>query len=303
MKKRIIIAGGTGFVGEAVSSYFLNKNYELVVLTRGSTKSKNGIDFQHWDGKTMDEWVKKLEEAEVVINLSGKNIDCRFTDQNKKLLLSSRLDSTKVLLEAILTLNDPPKMWINASSGAMYQPNEIPNTEGETDFRDGFLAEMSLAWEATFFEKELPSTKRASLRISLIFGNDGGVFPVLRKITGLLLGGFVGSGQQKMSWMHIDDAVRGIDYIIENSIEGPVNFSTMEPPTNKELMRSLRRVMGIPFGLPAPAFGLKIGAFFLDTEPSLLLNSVNFIPQKLVDKGFIFKYANLEQALQQLVKR
>jgi len=303
MKNKIVIAGGTGFIGEALVDHYKNKNWEVVVLTRGATKTKEGILYQNWDGKTLGDWPDSLNNAEVLINLSGKNINCRFTEWNKKLLLSSRLDATNILSEAILNVKHPPKIWLNASSGAMYQPTNIPNTEKEKEHRGGFLAEMALAWEKAFFERELPKTKRASLRISLIFGNNGGVFPILKKITSLFLGGTVGSGKQKMSWIHIKDAIRAIDYIIDNSIEGPVNFSTKSPPSNKEFMKMLRKSTGVFMGAPAPAFGLKIAGFFLRTEPSLLLNSINLMPQKLIEEGFVFEYGTLEKAFQQLLKK
>ncbi len=302
MKKRIVIAGGSGFIGKAISNHFLANDYEVVVLTRDKSQQKDNINYQHWDGKSLGKWLDNLSGAEALINLSGKSINCRFTDENKQALISSRVNTTRLLSDAVTSLANPPKVWLNASAGAMYSSGKEANTEDEAVFSNSFLSKMALAWEEAFYKDNLPQTRRVSLRISLILGEDGGVFPVLKKITSMFLGGAAGSGNQIMSWMHINDAVRAIEFLIKNNIEGPVNFSTSNPKSNKQFMKTLRKVMGVPFGIPAPAFGIKLGSSVLGTEPSLLLDSVNFIPKKLNDKGFKFNYEHLDEALTDLVK-
>lgn len=298
----MVIAGGSGFFGNHLIDYF-KKTYQVIVLTRGLTGFKDDVKYVNWDAKTIEDWTDKLNEAEVLINLTGKSINCRFTDENKKELLSSRIDSTNVLAKAIQKLEHPPKMWLNASAGAMYRVENVPNTEEDKDYKDDFLAQMAIEWEKTFFEKELPKTKRVSMRISLILGKDGGVFPVWKKITKLFLGGKVGDGKQMISWIQIEDAVKAVQFIIENEMEGIVNFSTNHPVSNKDLMKALRKEMNIPFGFPAPELGVKLGGIFLNTEPSLLLDSVNFIPKKLLDNNFTFNYPTITEAFKKLLEK
>jgi uncharacterized protein (TIGR01777 family) len=299
-KTRMIIAGGSGFFGNYLIDFF-KKQYTVVVLTRGASTFENDVEFVHWDGKSQGNWLNCLAGAEVLINLSGKSINCKFTEENKKKLMSSRIESTKALVIGVSSLKHPPKVFLNASAGAMYALLDAPNVEGDNAFKTNFLSEMALSWEAEFFKGELPKTRRATLRISLILGRSGGVYAVLRKITKCYLGGFVGSGNQIMSWIHIEDAIKSIEFIISNeSIKGPVNMSTIKPESNANFMRQLRTSLAVFFGFPAPAIGLKMASSLIDIEPSLILNSVNFIPKKLLDAGFKFKFEKLEAALKDL---
>lgn len=299
-KPIIVIAGGTGFFGNYLINYF-KKKYSIVVLTRKASFSENGIEYINWDGKTFGDWLNFIEGADVLINLSGKSINCKFTEQNKDKLLSSRIDSTKILVKGVSGLKNPPKLFLNASAGSMYELMDRPNVETDIDFKKGFLSEMALKWEETFFKEELPKTRRATLRISLILGEDGGVYEVLKKLSSFYLGGSVGSGKQIMSWMHIEDAVKAVEFIIDNeTISGPINFSTETPESNASFMKKLRKSIRVPLGLPAPAFGIKFMSNFINIEPSLVLNSVNFIPKELVQKGFKFRYEKLEDALKDL---
>ncbi len=296
----MVIAGGSGFFGSYLIDYFKDK-YSIKILTRTSNKSNNEVEYLVWDGKTIDAWKSSLENSDVLINLSGKSINCRFTEDNKEKLLCSRLDSTRALREAVKSLDEPPKVWLNASAGLVYKPGVIPNTEEDLSTNTGFLSEMAIAWEKAFFKNELPETRRVAMRISLLLGKEAGVFPVWKKLTKLLLGGKVGSGKQMISWMHIHDAARAVEFLIENKLEGPVNFSTNHPLSNAELMSMLRKVVGVPFGFPAPAFGIKIVAPLIGAEPSLLLDSVNFIPEKLNKTGFEFNFSKFEEACADLI--
>ncbi|MGB0888301.1 MAG: TIGR01777 family oxidoreductase [Vicingaceae bacterium] len=298
-KPIIVIAGGSGFFGSYLANFFKEK-YSVVVLTRKDAYAFTGVKYVKWDGETTGDWINSLENSEALINLSGKSINCRFSDKNKKLLLKSRIDSTKTLLAGIQELKNPPKVFLNASAGAMYVPKDVPNVETDTIFKTDFLSKMALEWEETFFKEELPHTRRAALRISLILGDDGGVYQVLQKLAKLYLGGHVGSGKQKMSWIYIEDAARAVEYIIKNNIKGAVNLSTENVETNKSFMQKMRNSLGIPFGATAPALGVKMMSRFIDIEPSLVLNSVNFIPKKLIDSGFEFKFNQLDKALENL---
>ena len=300
LKSKIVIAGGSGFFGKHLIKYYKTSK-QVVVLTRGKSEFKNEVEYVNWDGKTLGDWKDVVNNAEVLINLSGKSINCRFTDVNKKRLLSSRIDSTKILAEAISEVNIPPNIWLNASSGAMYEDGSEPSVEADFTLDNSFLSKMSLAWENVFFEMDLPKTRRVALRISLLLGSDDGVLPLLKKITKLGMGGRAGSGNQNISWIHIDDAVKAVDFIIKNGgIKECVNFSTTGVISNTNFMRKLRENLNIPFGFPAPGFAIRISTFFLRKEPSLILNSVNFIPQKLLENGFQFKFTNIDEALNDL---
>ena len=301
MQEKIIIAGGSGFFGQALTNYF-KKTHEVIVLTRSSSFLKDGVHYQNWGKNNLEEWAPVLNQAKALINLSGKSINCRFSEKNKKALLDSRINTTRLLASAIEHTSTPPKLWINASAGALYNPGNQPNDEYDTTFNNtSFLGKMALAWEEAFYEKELPQTRKVALRISLILGKNGGVFPVLQQLTRLRLGGKVGSGNQFISWIHLYDAIQAVQFIMENtSIEKAVNLSTNEPCSNTYFMSALRKSLGISIGIPAPTFGVKIASFFLRKEPSLLLDSVHFIPKKLNEAGFVFKYKDVNSAFEQL---
>lgn len=300
VKPVIVVAGGSGFFGSYLVNFF-KKKYSVIVLTRKDSYSDKEVEYVNWDGKTSGDWLNAVEGAEVLINLSGKSINCRFTHSNKKKLLRSRIDSTKALIDGVSSLSNPPKVFLNASAGAMYELLEKPNIETDTKFKYEFLSRMALKWEEEFFKLKLPQTRMAALRISLILGKDGGVYDVLQKLTKLYLGGAVGSGNQIMSWIHIKDAARAVEFIIDNAnVEGVVNFSTEKSESNADFMKKLRESLKVSFGFPTPAIGIKLMSYLIDIEPSLVLTSVNFSPRKLLLNGFKFKYEKLEDALKEL---
>ena len=299
-KPTIVIAGGTGFFGNYLINFF-KEDYSVIVLTRRESYSENEVEYVNWDGKSVGDWENSIEGAEVLINLSGKSINCKFTKENKSLLLSSRIDSTRVLVKVVGQLKNPPKAFLNASAGSMYQILDRPNIESDINFNECFLSEMALKWEEEFFKNELPNTRWVAFRISLILGKKGGVYDVLQKLTKLYLGGFVGSGKQIVSWMHIEDAAKAVQFLIDKkSMNGPINFSTSKPDSNANFMKKLRNSLNVSFGFPSPAFGLKLASCVIDIEPSLVLDNVNFIPKRLLDSGFQFKYEKLEDAFKDL---
>ena len=299
-KPTIVIAGGTGFFGNYLINFF-KKDYSIIVLTRKKSYLENEVKYVNWDGERQGGWLTCIDGAEVLINLSGKSINCKFTKENRGKLLSSRINSTKALVTGISSLKNPPKVFLNASSGSMYQLQDRPNTESDVDFKNNFLSDMALKWEEEFFKNELPNTRRVALRISLILGKSGGIYEVLQQLTKLYLGGFVGSGKQMMSWIHFKDAVNAIEFIISHDdLNGSINFSTINTESNTNFMRKLRVSLNVRFGFPAPKIGLKLMSSIIDIEPSLVLNSVNFIPRKLLDNGFKFQYEKLEDAFKDL---
>jgi len=241
MEKKIIIAGGTGFIGKAISTHYLDKGYDVVVLTRGETDTSNGIIYRHWDGKSKGNWIKLLESSELLINLTGKSVDCRYTKKNKELILSSRIDSTQVLEEAIKELVKPPSLWINASTATIYKHSlNVPMTEKTGDIGNDFSMGVAKAWEKTFFKNDIPYVRKVALRMSLVLGKEEGVLPVLKQLTKFRLGGFHGNGKQKFAWLHIHDLIRIINWVEKNEIEGPINCTSNGELTNKQFMKALR---------------------------------------------------------------
>mgnify|MGYP004513419809 CR=1 FL=1 len=296
---KIIIAAGTGFLGKNLEEYFTGKGEEVYILTR-NPKRNNEI---RWDARTLGEWKNVLENADVLINLTGKSVDCRYTEKNKKEIYSSRIESTKVLQEAVDQCIRKPKVWLNASSATIYTHSETHlNTEKNGIIGDDFSMNICNSWEEEFFRVENETTRKTALRTSIVLGSNGGAFTKLKMITKLGLGGKQGRGTQKFSWIHIDDFCRAVDFIIENEmISGIVNVTAPNAVPNEEFMRKLRNRMNIPFGLNAQVWQLEIASIFLQTETELLLKSRNVYPEKLIQTGFKFNYPDIETAFQNLV--
>ncbi|MCJ8155312.1 TIGR01777 family oxidoreductase [Chryseobacterium sp. SSA4.19] len=296
---KIIIAAGTGFLGRNLKKYFTGKGNEIYILTR-NPKNENEI---RWDAQTLGEWKHVLENADMLINLTGKSVDCRYTEKNKKEIYSSRINSTKVLQEAVDQCVSKPKVWLNASSATIYTHSETHlNTEENGIIGDDFSMNICKSWEEEFFRVKNETIRKITLRTSIVLGNNGGAFTKLKMITKLGLGGKQGRGNQKVSWIHIEDFCRAVEFIIHNkNISGAVNITAPNPLSNKHFMSSLRKEMKIPFGLNAPVWQLEIASIFLRTETELLLKSRNVYPEKLIRNGFEFKYPYLETAFQDLI--
>lgn len=301
--KKLVIAGGSGFLGEALIEKFKNQMEEIVVLTRGASKNVGNVTYLNWDAKTFGSWCPKLEGATAVINLCGKSVDCRYTEENKKIIFSSHLDSTKIIGDAILKCQDPPKIWINGASATIYGASESePMTEAKGKIGTGFSIEVCKAWEKIFNSFTLPKTRMINLRISLVFGKTGGVFPVLYKLAKRGLGGKMGNGKQQVSWVHIDDFCNIINWMIETeTAKGVYNIVTTKPVTNDKLMKLIRKRSGVPFGLPSPAWLLEVGALFIRTETELILKSRYSVPEKLLNEGFKFKFTSAEDCVNDLI--
>jgi len=296
---KIIIAAGTGFLGKNLEKYFTEKGNQVYILTR-NPKRKNEI---LWDAKTLGEWKNLLENSDVLINLAGKSVDCRYTDKNKKEIYDSRINSTKILQQAVDNCINKPKVWLNASSATIYVHSETHlNTEENGIIGDDFSMNICKSWEKEFFKTENEDIRKVALRTSIVLGNNGGAFTKLKLITKLGLGGKQGRGNQSVSWIHIDDFCKAVEYIIENkNISGKINVTAPNPLSNEEFMRKLRKEMKIPFGLNAAFWQLEIASVFLKTETELLLKSRNVYPEKLMESGFKFTYPNVEIAFKNLV--
>ena len=307
----MILAGGSGFLGRLLGEHFQSRGWEPVVLTRQASASAKFAELS-WDARTLGEWQGAVDGSEVVINLAGRSVNCRFTPKNRRQVMDSRVDSTRVLGEAIRRCARPPRIWLNSSTATIYKHTVGPaQDESSTDFsatpdaKDAFSVEVALAWEKAFNEAVTPSTRQVALRTTLVFGTvEGGVFRILRRLARFGLGGRMGSGRQYVSWIHDQDFCRAVEWIVKNDeLNGPVNMAAPHPVTNAEMMRLFREVCGIPVGLPAVEWMLEVGAFFLRTETELLLKSRRVVPDKLLKSGFQFRFARMEEALRDLQQR
>ncbi len=297
---KIIIAAGTGFLGRNLEEYFTEKGNQVYILTR---KPKRKNEF-HWDAKTLGEWKNLLENADVLINLTGKSVDCRYTEKNKREIYASRINSTKVLRKAVDYCTNKPKLWLNASSATIYVHSETQmNTEKNGIIGDDFSMNICKSWEKEFFSPDHEHVRKVALRTSIVLGNNGGAFPKLKLITKAGLGGKQGNGNQKVSWIHIVDFCKAIDHVIDHeNISGIINITAPNPLSNEELMMELREQIKIPFGLNAAVWQLELASVFLKTETELLLKSRNVYPEKLIKSGFHFLYPNIESAFKNLLQ-
>jgi uncharacterized protein len=294
---KIIIAGGSGFLGKSLENHF--QNHEVWILTR-NPKRPNEIS---WDAKTLGNWTESLEKADVLINMTGKSVDCRYNDANRAEILRSRIDSTNVLQRAVDNCKNPPKTWLNSSSATIYVHAETQlMTEANGIIGDDFSMNICKSWEKVFFATSSPQTRKVALRTAIVLGREGEAFHKLKTITRLGLGGQQGNGRQKMSWVHVEDFCRAVEFIIrDEKINGAINISAPNPIDNQSFMKILRDKLKVPFGLPSPAFLLEIGTLFLQTETELLLKSRNVYPERLLNYGFRFRFETVDEALGELV--
>lgn len=299
--KKLIIAAGTGFLGQVLTNHFRDKADEIVVLTRGKAAIEGNICYVNWDAKTLTGWEKELEGADVLINLAGKSVDCRYTEANKHEIMASRIDSTAILNNAVLQCEDPPKHWLNSSTATIYRHSEDKQMDEVTgEIGSDFSMNVAKAWERVFFETETTGTIKTAMRTSIVLGKKGGAYIPLKKLAQLGFGGKQGRGGQFISWIHETDFARAVDFIIACRLDGKVNIVSPQPVRNKEFMKQLRKRVGVPFGINTPTALLKFGAKLIGTEPELVMKSRNVIPKRLTDSGFEFKYGKLENALQNL---
>lgn len=292
---KVIIAGGTGFIGTYLKKRFEQDGDSVLIISRGSGNVQ-------WKA---DQIESALEDADVLVNLAGRNINCRYNEKNKKQILESRISSTTLLGETLKKVSHGPKLWINASASAIYSPqNKYAAVENSLDLGFGFLAQVVKIWESTFFGFQLPRVRQAVLRTSVVLGKSGGAFHTLSLLTKYGLGGQVGSGKQMFSWIHVEDYYRIVRFLIENeNLSGVINCTSPGAVTNKDLMKSLRHEMKIPLGIPAPAFAVKLGARIIGTEPELLLDSSWLYPEVLLNNGFEFQYPDITGAAKNLLQK
>ena len=295
----ITIAGGSGFLGHVLENYFTKKGDTVYILTR-TVKRENDI---YWNAKDLEDWTKTLEQTDVLINLTGKSVDCRYTDDNKQQILNSRIDSTHALGLAINLCEHPPKVWFNPSTATIYRHStDQQMTEEHGEIGDDFSMNIAKSWEKAFYSITNPKTRKIALRTSIVMGKHGGATEPLKKLVQFGLGGKQASGRQKVSWIHELDFARAVDFLIErNALDGNFNLTVPNPTDNKTLMASFRKVMHMPFGISHPKWLIKFGAKLIGTEPELVMKSRNIIPERLLNNGFKFAHVNIELALNDLI--
>jgi len=298
MKPRIVLAGGSGFIGQSLSPPLVSKNYEIVVLTRGKSNHHGRIREAHWDGKKLGEWTQFVNGALGLVNLTGRSINTRHTPEHRREIIDSRVDSVRILGEAIGRCMQPPKVFVQLAGVGIYGDKGERICDETTAPGDDFVSEVCKKWEAAFDSVDSPNTRKVLLRLSVVLGRNGGFLHVLSRLTRWFLGGQVGEGRQYISWIHIADLSRMIlQAIDQEQFTGVFNATAPNPVTNAELMRALRRALHRPWSPPVPEFAARIGSWLMGTEASLALVSQRCVPKRFLEKNFEFEFPNLREAL------
>lgn len=302
-RSRIVIAGGTGFIGKFLLNAWSSR-HDIIVLTRQQKKyrAQGSVRYVSWDPQRDGDWMQAIDGADLLINLTGKSVNCRYTEKNREAILQSRIQATAALGRAIKQAAIPPACWINASSATIYRHAEDHAQDeytGETGH--DFSMDVCHAWERCFFEQDTPQTRKVALRIGITLG-AGSALDTLLRLAKSGLGGRQGSGRQKVTWIHYLDLI-GIMYWIwkHPKMEGIFNCCSPNAVSNNHFMQTLRKAAGIPFGIPMPEPFIRMGALLIGTSPELVLKSRWVVPTRLLQSGFVFRYPQLQQALEDII--
>jgi uncharacterized protein len=310
---RIVLSGGNGQVGNILARHFHAQGHTVIVLARKGFAAPWRV--VEWDGLTLGVWMRELENADAVVNLAGRNVNCRYNAAHRREIMDSRVHSTHVLGEAIAQLSAPPRVWLNSSTATIYRhafdramdetTGEIGGNEPDVPRSWRFSIQVATAWEETFFAAATPRTRKVALRSSVILSPDrGGIFDVLLRLVRFGLGGKSGSGKQFVSWIHDADFARVVDFLIAHEeFGGVVNVASPNPVANTEFMRELREAWGAHIGLPASKWMLEFGAILLRTETELVLKSRRVVPGRLLASGFEFQFPDWPAGAHDLVRR
>lgn len=310
---KLVIGGGSGQVGTLLARAFHQEGHEVVVLSRRPKGAAWRV--VGWDAKTLGDWTAELEGAAAVINLAGRSVNCRYTRRNRRLIKESRVRSTRIVGEAIAGASLPPRVWLQASTATIYAHRFDAGNDEATGILGGsepsapdtwrFSIDVAASWERAAEESVTPRTRKVLLRSAITLSPDpGGIFDTLLRLVRYGLGGRAGDGRQYVSWIHDQDFVRAVHWLIEqDELEGPVNVAAPNPVPNFEFMRTLRGAWGTPFGLPATRTLLEIGSLFLRTETELILKSRRVVPGRLSRSGFVFRFPTWTEAAEDLCKR
>ncbi|HEY2460598.1 MAG TPA: TIGR01777 family oxidoreductase [Candidatus Acidoferrum sp.] len=311
-KLRIVLAGGSGHLGTLLARYFCSRQHSVVVLSR--RLATGPCPQVLWDGKNCGEWIQELDGADLIINLAGRSVNCRYNEQNRREILESRVESTQAIGEAIRRIAKPPRIWLNSSTATIYRHSldrEMDEISGELGGHESgvpaswnFSIKVATLWESTFFNCETRNTRKIALRSAMVMiPQPGGAFDTLLRMVRLGLGGAAGDGGQFVSWIHGADFIRALEFLIEHEeLQGSVNVSAPQPLPNRDFMRALRVAWGAKLGFPASRWMLEIGAVFLPTETELILKSRRVVPRRLLESGFTFQFAKWPAAAEDLVR-
>jgi uncharacterized protein len=297
-KKRVVLAGGTGFLGRSLARALLAKGYDVVVLTRSPRQREDGAMEAAWDGRALGEWIQFVNGAEAVVNLTGHSVNCRHTPENRREIVESRVNSVSALAAAIDHSSRPPRVWVQAGSLAFYGDLDDRWCEEGTPSAGGEMTETCRLWETAFMAAPLPRTRQVLLRIGLVLGRNGGALPVLGILTKWFLGGAAGNGWQYVSWIHLADMNQiWLDAIEREDLQGVFNATSPNSVTNAEFMAELRRALHRPWCPPAPAWAVRFGSWLMRTDPSLALTGRRCRPTRILRMGFKFQFPELRGAL------
>jgi len=299
--RRVVLAGGSGFLGQRLAKELLAAGCEVDVLTRSPGANVLGRAVG-WDGSTAGDWARVLEGCAAVVNFTGKSVDCRYTPSNRREIVESRVRSVAALGQAASQCTTPPPVWVQAASLAIYgSPGETLCDESAPP-GSGFSVEVCRRWEDAFNSCEVPSTRKVLLRIGFVLGEGGGALEPLARLARFGLGGRAGSGRQYISWLHVADLNRMLMWAIDSEgVAGTYNATGPAPVTNAEFMAALRTAVGRPWSPPVPALLVSVGAWAMRTEPELVLTGRRCIPRKALSQGFNFTYPALEGALGEIL--
>lgn len=313
---QILIAGGSGQIGTLLTRAFVADGHGVTILSRkpSTLLEKSAIEWTVWDGESSTQIADEIDRADVVINLAGQSVNCRYNALNREVILSSRVNSTRAVGHAIADSANPPQVWLQASTATIYahrydSPNDdvtgiIGGDEPNAPDTWRFSIDVAKRWEREANEIETPNTRKVLMRSAMTMSPDpGGVFDVMMGLVKRGLGGRQGDGKQWVSWVHEKDFIRAIYWLIEHDLDGPVNVCSPEPLPNSEFMLLLREAAAVRYGLAAPAWMLEIGAIGLRTETELVLKSRRVIPTRLLQSGFDFQFANWGRACVDLCER
>ncbi|HVJ68818.1 MAG TPA: DUF1731 domain-containing protein [Caulifigura sp.] len=306
---RIVIAGGSGFLGVSLAVHLQDQGWPVVILSRNRPAARGEWDFVRWDARTLGDWAKVLEGAAGLVNLVGRTVDCIKTPDHRDEILRSRLEATRVLGQALRTVDRPPRVWVQMATGHIYgDPPSVVCTE-DSPFGLGLAPQVAKAWESEYEASVLSTQRRVVLRPSFVIGRNrgagGGALERLRTLVRFGLGGTVGSGRQGMSWIHEADMNRLFERALtDEAMQGAYLATSPNPVSQCEFMRTLRRVVGMPIGLPAFGWMVRIGApLLMNTDPELALYGRYLKSSRLETEGFVFRFPELEAALCDLLRQ
>lgn len=292
---KVVIAGANGYIGQALVSWFQKNDWEVVALVRSDNWQHHGVKTRVWDGEHAGDWCLELEGADLVINLVGKSVNCRYTKRNKALIYTSRLNATKVIGDAIAACHQRPKLWMNAASATIYAHSEqYPNTEFEHVIGEGFSVDVCRTWEQLFFSYKFPEVRQIAMRTAIVLSEQGSVMDYFSRLVRWGFGGRMGKGTQQFSWIDLNDLCRATEFCVHHpELNGAVNFAASKPITNAVFMETLCKKYQPRIRLRTPEWLLRIGAWLLGTETELILKSRYVLPAKLQKAGFKFDRENV----------